>query len=74
MAPKRRKLGLSLKLLILCVVLAFLCMAGGIAVLKMRPPPSWANDAERTFQIGCWMFLMLGVLLKGAISLFDKPE
>lgn len=70
----KRKLGLSVKLLLACVLLAFLCMVGGIAVLKLDPAPSWAADAERTFQIGCWMFLVLGVLLKGAISLFDRPE
>lgn len=74
MHPKKRKIGLSVKLLIVCVVLAFLCMAGGVAVLKLDPPPPWANDAERTFMAGCWVFLVLGVLLKGAIALFDKPE
>ena len=74
MYAKRRKFGLSYKLLVVCVVLAFLCIAGGMTVLKLDPPPPWADDAERTFKIGCWMFLMLGTLLKGAIVLFDKPE
>jgi hypothetical protein len=72
--PPRRKIGLSLKLLVACVVLTFLCIAGGITVLKLDPAPSWAADAERTFKIGCWMFMLLGVLLKGAIVLFERPE
>jgi len=74
MHPQKPKIGLPLKLLVACVVLAFLCIAGGITVLKLDPAPSWAADAERTFKIGCWMFMLLGVLLKGAIVLFDRPE
>lgn len=74
MQPKKRKLGVSVKLLLACAILAFLCMVGSVAVLKLEPPPSWASDAERTFMVGCWMFLVLGVLLKGAVALFDKPE
>ena len=74
MHPKKRKLGLSVKLLLVCIILAFLCMAGELVIIKMDPPPPWAADAQRTFMIGSWMFLVLGVLLKGAISMFDKPE
>lgn len=74
MRPKKRKLGLSFKLFFVCILLAFLCMAGELYVLKLDPRPSWAADVQRTFKIGSWMFLVLGTLLKGAISMFDRPE
>jgi hypothetical protein len=60
------------RLQIVCVLLAVLCIAGLLGVDNLDPQPTWANDTERTFLIGFWVFHVLAVLVPSALSLFDR--
>lgn len=71
---RRRKPGVFLKSAIVCVVMAFLCIAGGITVLGMEPRPSWARPVEEAFKAGTQVFLALGMLLKLATQLFEQHD
>ena len=71
---KRRKLGVFLKSAIICVTLAFLCIAGGMVVFDMEPRPPWARPVEEAFKVGTQVFLALGMLLKIATQLFEQHD
>lgn len=71
---KRRRLGVFAKAMIISVVMAFLCIAGGLTVLSLKPPPPWADEAERAFRIGVQLSLLMVVLMKGAVLLFEPRD
>ncbi len=71
---RRRKLGVFLKSAIICVILAFLCIIGGIAMLDLEPRPPWARPVEEAFKVGAQVFLALGMLLKIATQLFEQHD
>lgn len=70
----RRRLGVFAKAMILCVVMAVLCMAGGTTVLGLDPEPKWADPVEQGFMVGAQVFLALGILMKIAYKLFEEPD
>ena len=75
--PEKKRWGVFLKAAVICVVLAFVSIAGGLTITilqghKYNIDLPWFDPAERAFQILCVLFLAFGTLCKIAAQLFER--
>jgi hypothetical protein len=75
--PEKKRWGVFLKAAVICVVLAFVCVVGGLGIIVLQGHRynidlPWFDPAERAFRILCVLFIGFGSLCKIAAQIFEQ--